>query len=406
MPDGWRKIRLCEVFEVSNVRLGAHDVEPTILSLSKYDGFVRSDEYFDKRIASKRLDEYKVVLKDEWAFSTIHIDEGSIARNSMVSFGVISPMYTTMRWVSEEHDPGFFELLLRSPQMLQEYAAHAQGSINRRRSLAYAKFAELEVVVPPLDVQRRIADLVAGLDSLLAALQAEINAAKAMSAAIQAEHLRAGIGMVKGRLGDFAHVQVGYPFASSAFTEAESDVRLLRGDNLEPGAIRWRRAKRWPTAETSGFDAYQLNVGDVVVAMDRTWVSGGLKVATVKNQDLPALLVQRVARLTAKPGFSQRLLPFLVDSSAFQRMVLSEQTGSAVPHISARQIQSLEIDFPQDFKTQEAVAELLEHGRANTENLAAERASASLMREALLGDLLSGDLEVEPSYDQLLAKVR
>ena len=94
-----------------------------------------SDEYFDKRIASANLDAYKPILQDGWAYSTIHIDEGSIARNTLGCPGVISPMYTTMRWISEDDEPTFFELLLRSPQMLAKYRDNAQGSINRRRIL-------------------------------------------------------------------------------------------------------------------------------------------------------------------------------------------------------------------------------------------------------------------------------
>ena len=90
MHDGWRKASLGELFVAHADRLGAHDVEPPVLSLSKYDGIVRADEYFDKRIASRDLGAYKVVRQDDWAYSTIHIDEGSIARNKLGVAGVMA----------------------------------------------------------------------------------------------------------------------------------------------------------------------------------------------------------------------------------------------------------------------------------------------------------------------------
>ncbi len=67
----WEQTTLGCLFSVDNTKLGPHVEEPTIMSLSKYEGFVRADDYFDKRIASLKLDGYKVVQPGAWAFSTI-----------------------------------------------------------------------------------------------------------------------------------------------------------------------------------------------------------------------------------------------------------------------------------------------------------------------------------------------
>ena len=191
MSEEWTEVSLSALFALDNAKLGEHAQEPRVLSLSKYDGFVPSDEYFEKRIASAKLDAYKTIDQDGWAYSTIHIDEGSIARNTLGFAGVISPMYTTMRWIGEQHDPGFFELLLRSPQMLAEYSDNAQGSINRRRSLPFKTFALLTVAVPPLAVQRRIVDLLAHLDNHLTNLRAERDAALRFLHAVRQSELEA-----------------------------------------------------------------------------------------------------------------------------------------------------------------------------------------------------------------------
>lgn len=173
----WRRATLGALFEPDNSRLGEHDEEPKVLSLSKYRGFVPADEYFDKRVASSNLDQYKLVPNEGWAFSTIHIDEGSIARNTLGHMGVISPMYTTMRWRSTEDLPEFAALLLRQPRMLDEYKRRAQGSINRRRSLTFKSFAAIEVVLPPKDEQGRIVRLIDAIDHHSAALIDEREAA-------------------------------------------------------------------------------------------------------------------------------------------------------------------------------------------------------------------------------------
>jgi hypothetical protein len=169
MRDQWSTIRLGDVLSIDNEKLGNHAVEPSVFSLSKYDGVVLASEYFDKRIASADLEGYKVLKPDEWAYSTIHIDEGSIARNRTGLTGVLSPMYTTLTWFGKDQEPGFFELLLRSPTMLETYRSNAQGTVNRRRSLPYQAFAQIQIDVPPLLEQRRIVDLIEVIDERLGA---------------------------------------------------------------------------------------------------------------------------------------------------------------------------------------------------------------------------------------------
>lgn len=175
----WAEATLGDLFVVSNAKLGPHVEEPTVLSLSKYDGFVRADEYFDKRVASSKLDSYKVVEPGEWAFSTIHIDEGSIARNNLGERGVISPMYTTMQFIGERCMSEYAELLVRLPSMLAEYSRRAQGSINRRRSLPFRAFAEITVALPELSQQRRIVDVMASVDTQIETLRLELESGRA-----------------------------------------------------------------------------------------------------------------------------------------------------------------------------------------------------------------------------------
>ena len=98
------------------------------------------------------------------------------------------------------------------------------------------------------------------------------------------------------QLGDVTEMLVGFAFKSAGFLDADSDgVRLLRGDNVQQGYIRWGdKTKKWPTAECDELERYQLAENDVILAMDRSIVGDGLKMAWIKPEDLPALLVQRV----------------------------------------------------------------------------------------------------------------
>lgn len=148
------------------------------------------------------------------------------------------------------------------------------------------------------------------------------------------------------RLGDVTDLLTGYPFASAHYSYHPEDPRLLRGDNLIQGAIRWDGVKRWPADATGGLEHYGLQIEDVVVAMDRPWIEAGLKHASIREPDLPALLVQRVARLRGRHDLSTRFLACIVGSRAFTDYVLSVQTGTTVPHISGPQLREFRFRLP------------------------------------------------------------
>jgi type I restriction enzyme, S subunit len=92
--------------------------------------------------------------------------------------------------------------------------------------------------------------------------------------------------------------------------------------------------------------------------MDRPWIEAGLKYAAIRPQDLPCLLVQRVARLRGKGELRQRFLKYVIGSAAFTAHVQAVQTGTAVPHISGDQIRSFAFDVPS-LADQEATVSVL-----------------------------------------------
>lgn len=159
-------------------------------------------------------------------------------------------------------------------------------------------------------------------------------------------------------LADHVDLLTGFPFKSADYSQDSDDVRLLRGDNVVQGALRWDNAARWSRRQISDVTRYELRPGDVVLAMDRPWIEAGLKYARIGDLDVPSLLVQRVARLRARADVDQGFLFYLIGSRAFTDHVLAVQTGTAVPHISGKQILSFEFALPP-IDEQRAIAAVL-----------------------------------------------
>lgn len=153
-------------------------------------------------------------------------------------------------------------------------------------------------------------------------------------------------GWIHTELGAYIDLLTGYPFKSSEYSEDGQGIRLVRGDNVIQGSIRWEDARYWPENKIDGLERYQLEVDDLVVALDRTWVKAGLKAATIQHADLPCLLVQRVARIRCTAALDQRFLAAIIQSHRFVEMVKSSKTETAVPHISPNDIRQFVIELP------------------------------------------------------------
>jgi type I restriction enzyme S subunit len=196
-------------------------------------------------------------------------------------------------------------------------------------------------------------------------------------------------------LGTEVDLVAGFAFSSSRYSNNENDIRLLRGDNIMQGYLRWEDVKRWPMSDRAAHGKFALKEGDVVLAMDRPWVKAGLKRAQMTATDLPCLQVQRTARLRTKQNLSADFLFHLTGSQAFSRHLLDVQTGIGVPHISGAQIQDFKFMRPPLAKQAMIATELqkLQEETQRLETIYRQKLTAfDDLKKSLLHQAFSGQL--------------
>jgi type I restriction enzyme S subunit len=263
------------------------------------------------------------------------------------------------------------------------------------RTLNSDSLDALPISYPSALVQRRIVDLMGALDEA-------IEAAKSASASLSVVRDEALTKSFKSgdltALSDFASPLVGFAFKSADYST--DGTRLLRGDNIVPGGIRWDDAKRLSGgAFEPKMNAYYLDDGDVVIAMDRPVISTGVKVSRMSAVDIPALLVQRVTRLRPAIASHSRAIELCLNSREFKTYLETSQVGSHVPHITGKQINDFRV--PRDLFESSAI-ELI--GSAD-EAMQAAREQAKVfqvLRFNLLAACLSGEHEIPSSYDEVM----
>ena len=199
-------------------------------------------------------------------------------------------------------------------------------------------------------------------------------------------------------MGSEISLTTGFAFKSSGYTTSDQSIRLLRGDNIIQGSLRWDGVKKWPKSEADNFHKYQLQEGDVVLAMDRPWVNTGLKRAQISGSDLPCLLVQRTACLRGDSNIENRFLMHLISSRAFIQHVLGSQTGLSVPHISGKQISSFAFLKPP-FPEQASIAATLDEFQSETQRLEAiyqkKLTALNELKQSILQKAFTGELTAD-----------
>jgi type I restriction enzyme S subunit len=152
-------------------RLNRATASLPVVSCSKHLGLVLASEFFRKRIHAADTSKYKVVSRNEYVYATNHIEEGSIGYQRHFDEALVSPMYTVFRTDSSRVDDRFMFRVLKTEAYRRKFEAATNGTVNRRGSLRWKEFEMIRIPVPPIEEQRRIADVLDLIDCEVALLQ-------------------------------------------------------------------------------------------------------------------------------------------------------------------------------------------------------------------------------------------
>lgn len=265
----------------------------------------------------------------------------------------------TVLYVKDFHgnDPKFIFHLLQSLDLRRFAGGSGVPTLNR--NIVHEEF----VGIPSLPEQRRVATILdealSEIDAAVANVGQNLASAHEISKSYVADIFRNYTkDWQETTIGAEVDLLTGFAFRSSFYTNNLSGARLLRGDNIMQGELRWNDVKRWPSTDCAAYRNYELEEGDVVLAMDRTWVKAGIKLARITRNDIPALLVQRVARMRCRRTLSGGFLYHLLNSELFKSYILDIQTGLGVPHISGTQIQAFRFRRPSMSEQHKATANM------------------------------------------------
>lgn len=328
------------------------------------------------------------------------------------SFAVV-PKDLDGSWVSNEFpvfdvdrsrlDVRYLGLAFEQPDVWLTVASQCIGTTGSRMRWHERKFEAFEVLLPPLDEQRRIANLIAAVDHLALRADAVTSSSRqAAGALVQAALEDAGYPLVKLR--DIATDRglIGGPFGSSLRTRdyAPGGVPVINGGNHS----EWEASLVGPFQFVSHQKADELRrnaatPGDVVATNQGSVGQVSLVPAGPYGR---YLVSQRQLRLRLRTEVAApRYVVAVLRGKAAQAELESQTISTGVSHINLRIFGDLEVQLPP-LSQQVVIAEQFEAANAVAVASRLLRERLARLRSSLLAELLSGDHEIPASYDQFL----
>jgi len=212
-----------------------------------------------------------------------------------------------------------------------------------------------------------------------------------LTLAVQGKLVPFDIESTKQTVGEHIDFQNGFAFKSQWFTT--TGTRLCRNVNVSHGFLDWKETVFVDEKIVGDFQRFALCEGDIVLSLDRPLIATGLKVARVTQEDLPSLLLQRVARLTPKHDqLTQSYIFLWLNSTAFVDCIAPGRSNG-VPHISTRQVQELSFSLPplsEQHRIVSKVDQLMSLVDELERQQATSREKASNLLDAIVHEMTSG----------------
>lgn len=177
IPSDWNVSLLLEHFhEIKNLNKGL--VEQNLLSLS-YGNIVRKDITSNDGLLPASFEIYNVIPVNSIVLRLTDLQNDKRSLRSAISNerGIITSAYTTISVNSESRDsPKYMNYLCRCYDLCKVFYNIGSGV---RQSINYTELKRMPILVPPTDIQRRIADYLdkkcAQIDSIIAKEQSVID---------------------------------------------------------------------------------------------------------------------------------------------------------------------------------------------------------------------------------------
>jgi len=368
-------------------------IDAPVLSVTKHRGFVKSLEYFKKQVYSKDISKYKLVSKGNFAYATIHLDEGSIGLLKEFESGYISPMYTVFK-INSSVDRDFLFYLLKTEKYLQKYSVLGEGTVNRRKAISFQDLSKLKIPLPEIEEQKKIASILSNVNNLMDSYEKAIETTKKFKKGLVHQLLTKGIRHKKFK-------KVKWLFGEEIEIPEEWEVVLLRNlchkrkntniqselyigiENIESG---------------TGFLTFRSNAQDFLIKkpfkkndvmysklrpyLEKVWLA-----------DADGFCSSDIYALVPNEKITSKFLLISLLSKEFLKFANATTAGGNIPKTRWNDIKNYKLFLPHICE-QQKITDIISNTDSKISDLESKKTSLQKLKKGLMQKLLTGQIRV------------
>ena len=289
-------------------------------------------------------------------------------------------------------DPKFLHELLNSETIRQGLRRIAKQAVNQA-SISIGQLQGISFSLPPLPEQKKIAEILSGIDTYLARLKQCLHRHRILKTALlqalipshnDLSEKKYSAGWKTCSLEEICSL-ITYGFTNPMPT-SKKGISMVTAKDIKEGFIDFNSARF--TTEEAYFELLtrksRPEKGDVLVTKDGTLG----RTAIVDNERL--CINQSVALLRPAQLEDAEYIHLLLSSPFYQRMMIGQSGGSAIKHIYITTLAKMQIVIPETKSLQDQVVKTIKQKNLYLNSLLRKIQQVENLKNALSSDLLSG----------------
>jgi type I restriction enzyme S subunit len=391
----WNHYQLGELFAH---RQDKNHPELPLLAVTGKGGIVDRDTLERRDTSNVDKSKYLRVCKDDIAYNTMRMWQGVSGLSPKE--GIVSPAYTILA-PKDGIDSNYAKYLFKLKLLIQVFHRNSQGLVNDTLNLKYANFSPINVRVPPLTEQQKIASILTSVDDVIEKTQSQINKLQDLKKATMNELLTKGIGHTEFKDSPVGRIPKGWEVKLL-------DEVTLRGSGHTPNKKRpeyWNGGIKW----VSLADSFRLDDG-YICETDKEISIEGLNNSSAVLHPAGTVVMSRdagigkTAILNSEMAVSQHFMAWRCDErmdSWFLYYLLqmmkprfeSIAMGSTIKTIGLSYFKKLTIQYPPIYE-QGKISSIVKSIEKNINNKKRKLEETKSLKKALMQDLLTGKVRV------------
>ena len=255
-----------------------------------------------------------------------------------------------------------------------------------RAKLNQADLRQIEIAVPPLPEQKKIAEILSSIDRSIAINTNKIKSLETLYTSLLADSLKKLPGnCLEMQLSD-ACKEVFLGLTSKVDYVENEGIPLIRASNIKSGMIDFNSARQISHKQHLSLTKYRkAGRGDVLVTK-----SGSLGECAIVHTQEEFSIYESIVCLKPKPGIvSTEYLFHAMQCNAVKDQFLSGKVGSAVAHLNLNDFRQIALPVPS-LEDQKVISTALDAVQKTKDHLQADTEKKIFLKNALSTDLLSG----------------